>query len=655
MLPSNEVPAINISASGAGTFYVHVVRNAAGQIASGTVDFNVNYSFPGEMEFTGLHFHRSPAGVNGGVEINTGLSGSNTIKDSTGRGSINRPAQILPTDTVGLAALRDLINEPAAFYANLHSTVNPGGVIRGQLQRAEVATYIALLSPMNEVPPIPGQNASGAVAVNVIRSFDDRGRMGSAQVIFRANYNFGRQVTMTGFHLHNGPAGVNAGVVVASGLANLPSTPTGVGSLQFSPEVDISVAANAAVVNGLFNDPAGFYANIHTTEFTGGLIRGQLRRTDDQIFNITLSPANEVPPLPIQASGPAVARVNSIRNEAGNVIAALVTFDMNYRFPEGVTFTGLHIHNQVAGQNGPVIVNTGLSAANSVVTTTGFGNIYVPVLATTEAELATVNSMMATPENHYMNLHTTINPGGVIREQVAAGYKNAPIIGDVVSGAGPGVRAVAPGGVASIYGARFAYSETHLLAWDGRTIPNAWNGVSVTIGGRAAPIIHVWADQVDVQVPYEVEAGSRAVIVKNAIGESAPFQVMVNESAPGILTGSSPTEGVVLRLADFTFISASNPANAGDVLLMLTTGMGRTTPALPTGRLVPDTPIYNTTEVSATLGGRPAPVALSIAFPGYPGYNVTSFVVIPGTPSGSQPLQLTARGQRSNTINLPVR
>ena len=65
MLPSNEVPAIPINASGAATILLHVVRDAQGQVISASTDFNVSYQFPGEIRFTGLHIHKGRAGENG--------------------------------------------------------------------------------------------------------------------------------------------------------------------------------------------------------------------------------------------------------------------------------------------------------------------------------------------------------------------------------------------------------------------------------------------------------------------------------------------------------------------------------------------------------------------------------------------------------------
>ncbi len=58
MLPSNEVPAININASGMATIWLHVVRDAQGRVTSASTDFNVSYQFPAEVRFTGLHIHK---------------------------------------------------------------------------------------------------------------------------------------------------------------------------------------------------------------------------------------------------------------------------------------------------------------------------------------------------------------------------------------------------------------------------------------------------------------------------------------------------------------------------------------------------------------------------------------------------------------------
>ena len=82
-----------------------------------------------------------------------------------------------------------------------------------------------------------------------------------------------------------------------------------------------------------------------------------------------MSPANETPPIPgSKASGVSVVRVLRAVNSSGNVLAGLVTFDVNYTgFPDPTTFTGFHIHSGPAGVPGTVTINTGIgSGAASV-------------------------------------------------------------------------------------------------------------------------------------------------------------------------------------------------------------------------------------------------------------------------------------------------
>lgn len=657
MSPANEVPAVNINASGTATIRAHIVRGATGEIVSGSVDFIVNYTLPGAATFTGLHIHRGPAGENGPVTINTGIGGAGgNVEDPTGRGTIDRQAQVRPGDTNGLSTLQGMLDNPAGYYVNLHTTANPGGVIRAQLQRPEVITLLGAMSPRNEVPAITNSEATGTGAIVAMRTFDASGKMDSALVIFEIDYAFPAATTMTGLHIHAAPAGVNGPVTINTGLANLASATTGRGRLVYPVEVDLSAAARVDTVNGLFVDPGSYYVNLHTTEAPGGLIRSQLRRTDEMRFQMDLSPRNEVPPVNLEASGPSNVVVNSIRGDDGVIQAGRVTFDVNYRLPGEVTFTGLHIHNQAAGQNGPVTIDTGVTAAANVVSATGFGNIYRHVNVNSVAGLATLNSMVARPDQHYVNLHSTVNPGGVIRAQVGEQFTQPPAVGDALSIViDPGQRDVAPGGLISLFGDRFAHAGTDSFATIGARVPTSLNGVEVTIGGRPAPLLMVSAGQINAQVPFEVTPGSRPVVVTNAAGSSAAFNVNVAAVAPALYRLNQEI-GQVIRVADFVFITPDNPAAADDVVAVWATGLGQTMPPLQTGVSVPDAGLFLVPQlVTATVGARSATVIGAGAAPGLPGSYIVVMRVPAGLSAGMHPLQVRVGTSSSNTVMLPVK
>ena len=209
--PDNEVPAITgYAASGTAVLYAHAVRDAQGQIVSGSVDFVVFHNFPDTPTVTGLHVHNGPAGVNAGVVITTGISGANPVVITTARGIIERQAQVLATDAPALAALRGMFETPNAYYANLHTTVYPGGIIRGQLYRAERTVLLGRMRPQNEIPVINDFAGTALGSVEAIRGYDANFRYIAGATTFSIDYTVPEPTTFNGFHIHGGGPTVKA-------------------------------------------------------------------------------------------------------------------------------------------------------------------------------------------------------------------------------------------------------------------------------------------------------------------------------------------------------------------------------------------------------------------------------------------------------------
>jgi CHRD domain len=70
-------------------------------------------------------------------------------------------------------------------------------------------------------------------------------------------------------HIHQGAAGVNGPIVV--GFPVFDGLPASFGG------VDGCVSADPGLVDEIRHHPAGFYVNLHTPDFQGGAIRGQLK------------------------------------------------------------------------------------------------------------------------------------------------------------------------------------------------------------------------------------------------------------------------------------------------------------------------------------------------------------------------------------------
>ena len=109
-------------------------------------------------------------------------------------------------------------------------------------------------------------------------------------------------------------------------------------------------------------------------------------------IKVTLSGANEVPPVTTSAGGGGTIMVGDDGSVSGSVTST------------GVAGTAAHIHEGAAGKNGPVIVPL-----------TKEGDTYkVPAGAKfTEAQMASFKA-----GNLYINVHSAANPGGEIRGQL---------------------------------------------------------------------------------------------------------------------------------------------------------------------------------------------------------------------------------------------
>jgi hypothetical protein len=428
MLPANETPPTSINSSATAIILVHeVLDSATGVLKSGSVEFTVFCKFPAANTVTGLHIHKGAAGVAGGIVIPTDVNATtNAITvDATGASTINKQVQFgTAAGQPDVAIIADLLANPANYYVNIHTTDFPSGAMRSQLLPATGTVLMAQMSPANEVPPIANSKASAIASVHVLRAQDSGGNLLAGVVTFDANYTgFPDPTTLTGFHIHGpvGPAGVNAGVVINTGIgagaASVQTGPGGAGNLHYDVVLTPGNAAQTAVVNGLFTNPtACCYINIHNTVNPGGEIRDQLRTTDFANIQVTMQPGNETPPIVgLNASAPAAVSIYTIRNADGSVAAGTTNFDVNARFPAAINFTGLHIHNGPAGVAGPVTVPTNLSGTNSVSTDTGNVNINRWVTSGDNAGVATLNGLLANPSTAYVNLHTTDNPGGAVR------------------------------------------------------------------------------------------------------------------------------------------------------------------------------------------------------------------------------------------------
>jgi hypothetical protein len=130
---SNEVPAIanaEASCGGKGTFTLTTTKDASGTVTAASALFETDVTgCPADTKINIGHIHKQVAGQNGSVVVNSGLA-AGELTLTAGAGKINKTQP-----TVDPALATDIIANPAGYYLNWHSTLNPGGVLRGQLTK----------------------------------------------------------------------------------------------------------------------------------------------------------------------------------------------------------------------------------------------------------------------------------------------------------------------------------------------------------------------------------------------------------------------------------------------------------------------------------------------------------------------------------------
>jgi hypothetical protein len=251
---------------------------------------------------------------------------------------------------------------------------------------ATVYTLDLALSGQTEVPPNPS-TATGIL----IGTYNDATNALSFTLMFN-----GMQAPVTAAHFH-GPAapGVNGPVQIP-----LAGFPTGVTSGTYTNTFTLTPDQESQLLCGMM------YVNIHTTLYPGGEIRSQVKE-GTTVGNITtigvaLTGLNNVPPNPPGATGTCIGTFNSATD--------ILSFTILFNGMTGVT-TAAHIHGPApAGANAailipfptfPVGVTSGLYTNSFLLTPTQKAQFFAGLL--------------------YVNIHTTVYPGGEIRGQLTEG------------------------------------------------------------------------------------------------------------------------------------------------------------------------------------------------------------------------------------------
>ncbi len=245
------------------------------------------------------------------------------------------------------------------------------------------------------------------------------------------------------------------------------------------------------------------------------------------------------------------------------------------------------------------------------------------------------------------NIYVADTENNVIRELTISGPS---IVSNGVVSAASYQPKVSPGSLAAIAGSNLATSTTPGAA---APLPLLYAEASVSVNGRAAPILYASPSQINFQVPWETAVGNATVTVTVAGTAGNSVTVPVTASAPGIFLKTDGTAAA--QNHDFSLNTASNPAHAGSYLIAYLTGSGPVNPAIADGAATGSTGLVQpVTMPTATIGGQPATVLGAALAPGFVSLLQLNIAVPSGLAAGSYPLVVSIGGQVSNSATVSI-
>ncbi|MDY7396121.1 CHRD domain-containing protein [Aureibaculum sp. 2210JD6-5] len=232
----NEIPIVE-NRDETGTFLLNLFDD-------NTMEFSITVdNLSSSDDLTAAHIHTGDPVSTGGVAITLVDGTTISFQGNKATGTL----QLTDTEVATLLG--------GDVYVNVHSTENPSGLVRGQLDQVVTEAYNVMLSPTNEIPSITDREDSGTAIFRIVGN----------KVYYKVSVmDLKAGDAITAGHIHEGDATVNGGVLINLELAD--ETQLGITK---------SLELESSMLTQLKNDD--LYVNIHSTDHPSGLMRGQIR------------------------------------------------------------------------------------------------------------------------------------------------------------------------------------------------------------------------------------------------------------------------------------------------------------------------------------------------------------------------------------------
>jgi uncharacterized protein (TIGR03437 family) len=226
-----------------------------------------------------------------------------------------------------------------------------------------------------------------------------------------------------------------------------------------------------------------------------------------------------------------------------------------------------------------------------------------------------------------------------------AGARNA-------AGATP-TNAVAPGSLVSLFGVNLtAVTEIGPVSPLAQTL----GGAVVRLGTRMLPLIFVSPEQINLQLPHDIEPGAHRLVLQSEGQGETGIDIVVQRNAPGLfheLVGDQPL--AIATRFDGSRVTPEAPAKRGEDVIILGTGLGPYDRTPVAGFAIPAGGVYRLADAVEVLSSDGVwEVQFAGAAERLTGIDVLRFRVPPEAPSGIVSLKVASNGTESNTVTLPV-
>ena len=399
---------------------------------------------------------------------------------------------------------------------------------------------------------------------------------------------------------------------------------------------------------------ASIPVSVNTTGLTKGTYQGTITFTPDQTtnaqvlivnVNLTIGPAGSTPTGNAESHS-LLSHATPAAIAAGQMVATITDPPDNFT---GSTDSGLFLAMTLNDANGNAVPGATVTVSSSngepdlTMEDLGTG-IYTAVFQPAESGNVTLSvSAVATDST---GASYTSNVATVTGDIVSSGDVAEPVYTNgAVSAAtyAPQPTPLTPGSIVALFGTNIAGSGGAATV---TPLPTALGTTtaSVTIGGVPAPLFGTYPastpgglDQINFQVPFELDGQATADIVVTTGGVAGAPQTVPIGTAPAVFTqnASGTGDGLIVHSDGITLVTPSNPATAGEEVVIYVTGLGdlQTDPPDGAGSSGLDS-LAAATNMYVTIGGIPVSVIYSGLVPTQVGFYQLNVAVPTGLPSG---------------------